>query len=172
MELTLDLQKLNKAIEALLFVAKKPLTIQDIQRITGAGEEAAQEALNLLLQKHNEESGLKILKVAHGFIMGTDPECADFIDKLVNVKIETTLSPQALETLAIIAYNQPLPRLEIESIRGVFSDGVIETLLAKNLIEERGRSKALGRPILYGTTVDFLKHFGLKDTSELPNITG
>ena len=99
--------------------------------------------------------------------MVTKPENVDFVDKLIHSPIETTLSNAALETLSIIAYKQPITRLTIENIRGVNSDGVVETLLDKRLIQEMGRGEGLGRPILYGTTVTFLRHFGLKDLNDL-----
>ena len=160
---------LQHILESLLFVTKKPLTVEELQKLTEAPAEAIESSLNGLTEKfENERSGIRMIKVAHGFIMGTAPENADYVDKLVHSKIETTLSPQSLEALAIVAYKQPITRAELEMVRGVYCDGVIETLLAKKLIEEKGRSRVLGRPILYGTTIDFLRHFGLKDLSELP----
>ncbi len=167
-EFNLDFQKLKKVLEALFFVTRKPLTLEEIQKITGQSPPVLEAAIGELISKHENEGGLKIIKVAHGYIMGTDPQCAEYVDRLVHSKIEATLSPQALEALAIVAYKQPVTRLELEAIRGVFCDGVLETLLSKRLIEEKGRSPKLGRPILYGTTVEFLRHFGLKDTTDLP----
>ena len=160
---------LQHVLESLLFVTKKPLTIQELQKLTEAPAEEIEEKLNgIAARLEAEASGIRVIKVAHGFILGTAPESAEYVDKLVHSKIETTLSPQSLESLAIIAYKQPITRAELEMIRGVYCDAVIDTLLTKKLIEEKGRSRALGRPILYGTTVDFLRHFGLKDPSELP----
>ena len=91
-----------------------------------------------------------------------------YIEKYLNSPISVTLSQQSLETLSIIAYKQPVTKADVEKIRGVMCDGVIKTLLEKKLIKESGRSDTVGRPILYSTTVDFLKHFGLHDLSDLP----
>ncbi len=165
--MALEFSDLKKALEALLFVTKKPLSVEELSKLTESTDEAVNSALNELKTEY-ESRGLKIVPVAHGYIMGTDQNCAAFVDRLVNSKIEATLSPQALETLAIIAYKQPVTKPEIESIRGLYSDGVIETLLAKKLVEEKGRSPSVGRPILYGTTIEFLRHFGLKDLNDLP----
>ncbi len=169
MEFTLDLKKLSGIIESLLFVTKKPQTIEYLCGFTGESAEVIEGVLNGLAAKHDElNSGIRVIKVAHGYAMGTDPDNAEYVDKLAHSRIETTLSPQSLESLAIVAYKQPITKAELEMIRGVYCDGVIETLQAKKLIEEKGRSKALGRPIFYGTTDEFLRHFGLKDITDLP----
>jgi segregation and condensation protein B len=115
-----------------------------------------------------EGKGINIVKVAGGYLMGTSPVNANYVHNLLHAKVQTTLTPQALEVLSIIAYKQPVTLVELERIRGVNSDGPVETLLAKKLIEELGRSDAVGRPYLYGTTTEFLRHFGLKDLSDLP----
>jgi segregation and condensation protein B len=118
--------------------------------------------------RERQEREVQIFKVAGGYLMGTNPENAEYVKKITNPREETRLSPQALETLAIIAYKQPVTRVEIERLRGVDSGWVIETLLAKKLIREVGRSETVGRPYLYATTEEFLKHFGLKDLKDLP----
>jgi len=167
-ESSLDFSRLKEILESLLFVTKKPLTLEDLSKISGAEQATIESALAELITQHDNGSGLKILKVAHGYILGTDPKNAEYVDRLVHSKIETTLSPQSLETLAVIAYKQPVTKPELERIRGVYCDGVLETLMYKKLIEEKGRSQAVGRPILYGTTIEFLRHFGLKDLLDLP----
>lgn len=154
-------------MEALLFVTKKPLSITELSKLTEQPEDIVTSALAQVITDY-ENRGLKIVPVAEGYIFGTDEFCAPYVDRLVNSKIETTLSPQALETLAIIAYKQPVTKPQIDRIRGVDSDGAIESLVLKRLVEDKGRSKTLGRPILYVTTVEFLRHFGLKNLSELP----
>jgi segregation and condensation protein B len=164
---TLVFQKAKKIVEALLFAAKEPLTLEQLSEIVPLPRESLEAVLNNLIEE-TAEQGVKVLRVAHGFILGTDPECAEYLEHLRNFPEESRLSHPALEALAIIAYKQPVTKPEIERIRGVFSDGVIETLLNKGLIEELGRGDGPGRPILYGTTTEFLKHFGLKDASELP----
>lgn len=159
--------RVKNILESLLFVARNPLTLDEIEKATGC----PQELLISLLEELSIEfqnRGVRIVKVAGGYLMGTSPDNADFVQRLLHARIETTLSPQALETLAIIAYKQPVTRAEIERLRGVISDGVIETLLMKKLIQELGRSEAVGRPYRYGTTTEFLRHFGLKDLSDLP----
>lgn len=166
MKSTLVFQKAKNIIEALLFVAKEPLTVKQLKELVQLSDEPILEVLDTLAEEYSSR-GIRLFKVAHGYILGTDPECSEYVDALCNFPIETRLSHQALETLAIIAYKQPVTKPEVERIRGVFSDGVIETLLNKKLIEECGRSDGAGRPILYGTTKEFLKHFGLKDASEL-----
>lgn len=168
MESSLDWSRLKSVLESLLFVTKKPLTIEELVKITEAPRETLESALAEISEDYERGRGLRVIRVAHGYIMGTDPQNSEFVDRLVHSKIETTLTPQSLETLAIIAYKQPITKPELERIRGVYCDGVLETLLFKKLIEEVGRSSGLGRPILYGTTVEFLRHFGLKDLSDLP----
>jgi len=163
----LEFSEIKKNLEALLFVTKKPLSAEELSTVLEEPQEAVLNALGELMSDYSTR-GIKIISVAHGYIMGTDEACSPFVDKLINSKVEATLSPQALETLSIIAYKQPITKADIERIRGLYSDGVIDTLMAKKLIEEKGRSKALGRPILYGTTVEFLRHFGLKDLLSLP----
>ena len=168
-ESTLDLSKLKSIVESLLFVTKKPLTMEELQKLTEAHPSQIEQALAELARIYeDDDAGIRVIKLAHGFIMGTSSLNAEYVDKLVHSKIETTLSPQSLEALAIIAYKQPITKAELEMVRGVYCDGVLETLLAKKLVEETGRGRSLGRPILYGTTLEFLRHFGLKDLSELP----
>ena len=159
--------QVKNILESLLFVARKPLTLEELEQVTACPRELVASMLEELSAEF-QNRGIQIVKVAGGYLMGTNPDNADFVHKLLHAKVETTLSPQALETLAIIAYKQPVTRAEIERLRGVISDGVIETLLAKKLIQELGRSEAVGRPYLYGTTTEFLRHFGLKDISDLP----
>jgi segregation and condensation protein B len=159
--------KIKSILESMLFVARQPLTLAELEGALACPQELLAAYLEELVQEY-QGRGLKIIKVAGGYLMGTDPENADYVEKILSVKIETTLSPQALETLAIIAYKQPVTRVEIERLRGVISDGVIETLLAKKLIRELGRSENVGRPYWYGTTNDFLRHFGLKELVDLP----
>lgn len=157
----------KKTIEALLFVTKKPLSAEELSLVLNIPADIVCAELEALRQEY-QDRGLKIISVAHGYIMGTDPKCSEFVDRLTNSRIEVTLSPQSLETLSIIAYKQPVTKPEIEKIRGIYSDGVLDSLLSKKLIEEKGRGRGVGRPILYGTTEEFLRHFGLKDLDELP----
>ncbi len=159
--------RIKSILESLLFVCKKPLTLEELSPIIGVGEESVSRALDELMVEY-ENKGLQIVKVAGGWQMCTRVENAEYVDKLLSSPIITTLSPAALETLSIISYKQPVTRLEVEGIRGVASDGVIKTLLEKRMVREVGRGDGVGRPILYGTTTEFLRHFGLKDLGDLP----
>jgi segregation and condensation protein B len=159
--------RIKNILESLLFVASEPLALEELELAL----DVSREKLEVLLEemvKERQASGVQIFKVAGGYLMGTNPENAEYVRKIINPREETRLSPQALETLAIIAYKQPVTRVEIERLRGVDSGWVIETLLAKKLVQEVGRSESVGRPYLYATTEEFLKHFGLKDLKDLP----
>ncbi len=157
----------KKIIESLLFIARKPLAPAEIEAAAKIPQALVAQLLEELILEY-QERGINIVKVAGGYLMGTNPENADHIHNLLHAKVPTTLSPQSLETLSIIAYRQPITRAEIERIRGVISDGVVETLLAKKLIQELGRGAAVGHPFLYGTTPEFLRHFGLHSLTNLP----
>jgi segregation and condensation protein B len=167
---------IKAVLESLLFVARKPLSPEEMEQAikespTGQFSGVTKEQIASLLEeliRDYEGKGINIVKVAGGYLMGTSPVNASYVHNLLHARVQTTLTPQALEVLSIIAYKQPVTRVELERIRGVNSDGPVETLLAKKLIEELGRSDAVGRPYLYGTTTEFLRHFGLKDLSDLP----
>jgi segregation and condensation protein B len=154
-------------IEALLFIAKKPLALKEISKFVGSTDAEVREALQQLADKYSN-GGLQVLEVAGGFQLATHPDCSGVIEKFLHSPLSVTLSPAALETLAIIAYRQPVSRTDIENIRGVNSDSVVENLIEKGMIKETGRSQGVGRPIIYGTTDEFLIHFGLKSLEELP----
>ena len=158
--------RLKNILESLLFITKKPVTVEELHLVIGVDPSLIERTLYDLLVEY-ESRGIKIVKIAGGYHMVTKPENVEYVDKLIHSPILTTLSNAALETLAIIAYKQPITRLTVENIRGVNSDGVIETLLEKRLIEEVGRGEGLGRPMLYQTTIDFLRHFGLKDLKDM-----
>lgn len=162
---------IKKVIEALLFVSEKPLKIEELQQALDGMEGAEiKEAIESLREDYKrQERSFSIAELAGGYQIVTNPEFAPWISKLFK-RDETKLSVPALETLAIIAYKQPLTRSEIEKIRGVNVDGVIKTLLDKGLIKVRGRKDAPGRPITYGTTEEFLKRFGLKNLESLPRL--
>ncbi|RMG74475.1 MAG: SMC-Scp complex subunit ScpB [Nitrospirae bacterium] len=164
-------QKKKKAlIEALIFVSGTPLSIKEIQKVTGFPSGEIEFLLRELMADYrNRESGLEIVEVAEGFQMVTRAEFSDYIRKLKS-STPPKLSAPAMETLAIIAYKQPITKAEVEEIRGVNSAGVIKNLLDRRLIRVVGKKEAPGRPLLYGTTREFLLYFGLKDLSELPTI--
>ncbi|MEE9500311.1 MAG: SMC-Scp complex subunit ScpB [Candidatus Omnitrophota bacterium] len=164
-------KKIKKIIEALLFVSEKPLTIEDFrQALDGLPEEKIKEAIDELCRDYiKEERSFGIAELAGGYQIVTNPEFAPWISKLFK-QDESRLSTPSLETLAIISYRQPITRSEIERIRGVNVEGVLKTLLDKNLIKIRGRKDAPGRPITYGTTETFLERFGLKGLEQLPKL--
>jgi segregation and condensation protein B len=158
-------------LEALLFVAEAPLPLAKLQEILGdedpATTEASVRALALALEEPTR--GLMVQEVAGGFRLATRAETAPWIQRLQQVR-PARLSRAALETLAIVAYKQPITRAEIESIRGVAVDGVMRTLLERGLVRMLGRKAEPGRPILYGTSGEFLEHFGFKDLGDLPTL--
>jgi len=124
----------------------------------------------LISDYRDRDGGIHIVEIANGYQMVTNPRYAPWIKKFMGAQPSNKLSMPALETLAIIAYRQPIIKAEIEQIRGVNSDGVIKTLLERRLIRIMGRKEAPGRPLLYGTTREFLQYFGLKDLTELPTL--
>jgi len=158
-------------LEALLFVAEEPLPLAKLQEILEDADASQTETSlrDLALRLEGEGHGLMVQEVAGGFRLATRPETHAFVQKLQQVK-PARLSRAALETLAIIAYRQPITRAEIEAIRGVAVDGVMRTLLERELIRMMGRKAEAGRPMLYGTSVQFLEHFGMKDLGDLPTL--
>ena len=159
-------------LEALIFAAPEPVTAREIGKVLAAVPKPVwQAALEELRADYAREGrGLQLLDVAGGWQITTRPEYNDWVRELLDPRAPTRLSIQALETLAVIAYKQPATLPEIIELRGVKSGGVIKTLLEKRLIKIVGRKEVVGRPILYGTTKEFLLNFGLKDLSELPKI--
>ncbi|MBK8946473.1 MAG: SMC-Scp complex subunit ScpB [Ignavibacteriae bacterium] len=164
-------------IESLIFASDDPIPPQEIikaiKEIDGEDIEInisdVENSVNELNEKYNnEESSYRILKIAEGFVFATKPEYAKYVGFLSTEKSKRRLSQAALETLAIVAYKQPITKPEIETIRGVNSDYIINTLLEKNLITIKGRADSMGRPLLYATTDEFLKYFGLNRISDLP----
>jgi segregation and condensation protein B len=162
-----DLQK--KAIEALLFLSEEPVKIEKVATVlTSPPDEALLLMRELQKDLNSSGRGLQIFEIAGGYQMGTLPELAPYLEKAFSEDVSSNLSQAALEALAIIAYKQPVTRIEIESIRGVRSEHVLENLLKRKLIRISGRKEGPGRPLLYSTTPDFLKYFGLMDLNDLP----
>ena len=162
---------IKRVIEALLFVSEKPLTTDEIKRVLdGIKEEKIKGAIDELRQDYEkQERSFAVAELAGGYQIITRREFAPWVSKLFK-KDESKLSNPSLETLAIIAYRQPLTRSEVERIRGVNVEGVLKTLLDKGLVKIRGRKDAPGRPITYGTTSEFLKRFGLGGLEQLPKL--
>ncbi|CEG22567.1 Segregation and condensation protein B [Planococcus massiliensis] len=161
---------LSSKIEALLFVTGDDgLNMRQLQFLTEAEEKEIQESVEELTQKYSKgDSGIMVKELAGVYQLVTKPEVAEIIQKLVENPTSQALSQASLEVLAIVAYKQPLTRLEVEDLRGVKSEKPLHTLASKGLIQEVGRAEGAGRAILYGTTKEFLNYFGLKDISELP----
>ncbi len=157
-------------LEALLFASPDPLSITQLQELLEEDEEGIMNNLNYLKELYeNKGSGLTIIEVAGGFRMSTRPDLHPWLTRLARVR-PGRLSRPALETVAIIAYRQPVTKAEVETIRGVAVDGVLRTLIERGLIRIVGRKRDVGRPILYGTSRTFLEHFGFQDLSELPSL--
>lgn len=161
--------ELKNAVECLLFVASEPLSSKDLAEALEMEQGTIQEAIDELIHSLEERSGLQVVKVAGGYQLCTRPEYAEYCAKLLHPGNQR-LSRAALETLAVVAYRQPVTVPEIEAVRGVAAGGVVRTLLDRGLIKEAGRKPTVGRPILYCTTEEFLQHFGLSDISELPDV--
>jgi len=167
----LDLEKLKRAAEGVLLVSGGPVTVEQLAEALGAPPQTV-HAILWELQQDYAGRGLQIQAVAGGYQLCTRPELAPYVQRFLRLDHREPLSQAGLETLAIIAYRQPITRAEIEAVRGVRSDHILERLLERHLIREVGRRQALGRPILYGTTEGFLRYFGLRDLRELPALEG
>lgn len=164
--------QLKSAIEALLFVSGNPLSVD---RLKGIFEEATAEQVEAQLQALRQEfddrgAGIMLAEVAGGYQFATRSENAAWIRKFKSIKVSSKLSKPALETLAIVAYKQPITRSEVEAIRGVNIGGIMRNLMERRLVKILGKKDVPGKPMLYGTTLEFLQYFGLKDLSALPTL--
>jgi segregation and condensation protein B len=159
---------LEASLEALLFVAAAPVTVAQLAEALDQKSQDVEAGLRLLEKRYGEGRGLSLQWHAGRVQLTTAPSLAATVEKFLGLEATARLSRAALETLAIIAYRQPVTRPGVDSIRGVNSDGVMKSLLSKGLVQEIGRSDGPGRPILYGTTTEFLQHFGLASLAELP----
>ncbi|MCS7283839.1 MAG: SMC-Scp complex subunit ScpB [Anaerolineae bacterium] len=158
-------------IESLLFVADEPVSVGQLATVLEVPPTRVEEALKDLEQQLSRR-GLRLQRLGERVQLVTMPEAAPYVERLLGLGERRRLSQAALETLAIVAYRQPISRPEIEAIRGVNCDSVLRTLLAAGLIEEAGRAPTPGRPILYATTFAFLQHFGLSRLADLPPLNG
>ena len=160
----------TKALEALLFAAPGLSSVEQLSLALDVSKAEVEKSLEALASHLTAEHGIRLQKIKNQFQLVTAPEYAETIEKFLGLEVTSRLTQAALEVLAIVAYKQPATRPEIDSIRGVNSDGVVKSLLAKGLIEELGRSDAIGRPILYGVTNEFFQHFGLESLDQLPTV--
>lgn len=158
-------------IESLLFVSGEPLKLTHIAEIVECDDKYTRSLMKELDLRYRDECrGIKLICINNEYQLSTKPENSTYIQKLLRTNTHQTLSQASLETLAIIAYKQPITRIDIDEIRGVKSETAIVNLLQKNLIKESGRLEAPGRPFLYSTTDEFLRHFGLESLKEMPPI--
>lgn len=160
------MRSLRDRIEAVLFVAAEAVSEKELCAVTGAPPAEVKTAL-ADLERRYRDGGIVLRRLGGGWRLSSDPACRDAVERYL-LPPKTYMSPASLETLAIVAYLQPVTRPEIESLRGVNVDGVVETLEQRGLIEEVGRKEVVGRPILYGTTQTFLEAFGLASLDDLP----
>src|SRR3972149_2795065 len=159
---------LDARIEAILFVAPAPVSIQQLTEALATPPGEIEEALRQLDRAFQNARGIRLQRHEGRYQLTTAPELAEEVEKFLGLEATARLSRAALETLAIIAYRQPITRPGVDAIRGVNSDGVIKSLLSKGLIQEIGRTEGPGRPILYESTQDFLSHFGINSLDDLP----
>jgi segregation and condensation protein B len=162
----------KQVLEALLFASDAPVPLATLVEVLDGPPAADVTELlaELKLEYESTERGVALGEIAGGYQILSRKECAPWIDRMLRVRRKTRLSRAGLETLAIVAYKQPITKVEIDSIRGVDSSGSLHTLLERNLVLIRGRSKAVGRPLLYGTTPEFLSYMGVNDLDDLPEL--
>ena len=164
-----DRETLARTVEALLFAAEEPIAPREIARASGSDSATIRKVLKEIKERYDQQrQPWDIVEVANGFRMVSRPEFYPAIQRLKTQTAQRKLTQAALETLALIAYRQPIGRAEVESVRGVGAGPVLRQLLEKKLIKISGRGTGVGQPLLYGTTDYFLEHFGLKSTQELP----
>lgn len=164
-------RQLGAAVESLLFVSGRPLTRSELRKLLGISDEHLQGALRALEQDlMQQERGIRLQSLDEQVQLVTAPENARYIAALLGLPLTAKLTPAALETLAVIAYRQPMTRSQIEAIRGVNSDRALASLLQHGLVAEIGRAASVGRPALFATTTDFLQQFGLTSLEQLPGV--
>ncbi len=167
----MERQALVRVIPALLFVADGPVSLEQLAQVLDTDAAEVERALSDV-EPWLAEGGLSLERQANRVQIVTSAQVAPQVERMLGLDLASRLSPAALEVLAIIAYRQPLTRAAIESIRGVNCDGVLRTLTSKGLVAEVGRLEQAGRPILYGTTFEFLQYFGLYHVQDLPPLAG
>lgn len=165
----MTVSELTSAFEAVLFSGGEPQSIERFSQVFDITPEKVVKVMDALEKRLTEQkSGLELLRLDNTYQLATRAQYADYIKKMFDLRRRTPLSPAALEVLAVVAYNQPVTKSFIEQVRGVDCSGVVTTLVEKGLIEERGRLELPGKPLLYGTTKNFLRCFGINDLSGLP----
>jgi segregation and condensation protein B len=160
---------LPAVVEGLLFVADEPVTVGQLAQTVDATADEVESALTTLGEKYRGR-GIRLQRSGNQVQMVSAPETASYIERFLGLELSSRLSTAAIEALTIVAYRQPVTRADIEAIRGVNSDSVLRSLSSKGLIQELGRLDTVGRPIIYGTTFEFLQFFGLDDLDQLPDL--
>ena len=161
-------QEMKAIVDSLLFITNTPLSPADLAELTGFSQAEINEVLEILMRESRAaDRGIEVVQLAGGYIYATKAAYKEDIEKMYKPQV-ISLSAAALETLAIVAYKQPVTKGEVELLRGVNVDGAMNTLQNKGLVEEKGRKEVIGRPILYGTTKQFLQFFGLNTLADLP----
>ena len=165
----MEIKKLKGAMGAMLFSSGEPISIERIADILGLDKPTAFKILQDMIDEFKEEgSGIRIVKLGEAYQMCSAPQYADYVRTILDMRRNTPLSQAAMEVLAVVAYNQPVTKSFVEQIRGVDCSGVLGSLTAKGLIEECGRLELPGRPLLYGTTANFLRCLNISSLNELP----
>ena len=163
--------ELKAIVEALIFASPEPVTLKTLYKLLGEEpKEDVAEAVKALEREYAQRPGLQVVEVAGGYQIVTRPELHEWVRRLFHERSTQKLTVQALETLAVIAYKQPITAVEISEIRGVNTSGVLSTLMERHLIKIVGRKNVVGRPFLYSTTKEFLIRFGLNDLTDLPKV--
>lgn len=165
----MDSANLVNALESLLFVSNTPATVDQLARCLEVSHEDVEAALRNLATCL-QERGIRLQRKGEELQLVSAPENAAHAERFLGLQLASRLSGAALEALAVVAYRQPVTRAQVEAVRGVNSDGVLNTLAARGLVAEVGRLETAGRPVLFGTTFEFLQHFGMGDLSSLPSL--
>ena len=167
----MEFKELKASVEAILFAGGEPVNIDRIAQVLEIDEETAEKLCQSLGDEYDERgSAIRVVRIANSFQLATRKEYGETVRRAFEIKRNTPLSQAAFEVLAVIAYNQPVTKAFIEQVRGVNCDGVVNSLVSKGLVEERGRLELPGRPLLYGTTSEFLRCFGLTSIDRLPPV--
>lgn len=160
-----------RLVEAILFLESDPVTVDFLIKATGLAKEVLVEVLTILFKRYEEPLyGIELIQLGGGYLLSPKEELWELLKERYGKKNDQRLSRAALETLSIIAYRQPITRIEVENIRGVAADNMIRLLLSKNLIVEKGKKEVPGRPTLYATTKEFLKLFRIASIADLPKL--
>lgn len=167
----MNIKEIEAIIEGILFAYGEPVSVNYISEALNVDKETLKSVIDNMIKNYSSDSrGIQIIQIEDAYQLCTKPRCYEYISKIVKSKPNSNLSSAALETLAVIAYSQPVTRSNIEQIRGVNSGSALAKLIERELIEVKGRLNVPGKPILYGTTDEFLRCFGLKSLSDLPDI--